>query len=96
MKVLSEIQEKSSEITQRDKTLLQLRAASEEHQLQQTRLQATIAQQGKLIDYLQGMGSSPGESRGIGRIKKVREDYEVNDLVPPPPPKMNSDLQILY
>ena len=70
MKLLSESKIQNSELAQQEQILNQQRLASEEHQLQETRLQATIAQQNKLIDYLQGVGSSP-ESKGLRKIRKV-------------------------
>ena len=70
MKLLKETQEANDELSQLKQTLSQQRMLSAEHQLQETRLQATIAQQGKLIDYLQGMGRSP-EAKGLGRLKVI-------------------------
>lgn len=68
MKLLKEMQQLSAEVAQQKQVLSQQRMLSAEHQLQDTRLQATIAQQSKLIDYLQGVGRSPG-SKGLGRLK---------------------------
>lgn len=68
MKLLREVQQLTAELAQQEQVLSQHRIAGEKHQLQETRLQATIAQQTKLIDYLQGLGRSP-ESKGLGRIK---------------------------
>lgn len=56
MKLVRESQELSSELAQQQEILKQHQASSEKHQLQETRLQATIAQQSKLIDFLQGQG----------------------------------------
>lgn len=68
MKLVKEVQQVSAEVAQQKEMLSQQYMLSAEHQLQETRLQATIAQQGKLIDYLQGMGRTP-ESKGLGRLK---------------------------
>lgn len=68
MKLLKEMQDTNDEVLQLKQMLSQQRMLSAEHQLQETRLQATIAQQGKLIDYLQGVGRSP-EAKGLGRLK---------------------------
>jgi hypothetical protein len=68
VKVVKEAQQVSAEVLQLKQTLCQQQMLSAEHQLQETRLQATIAQQGKLIDYLQGVGRSP-EAKGLGRLK---------------------------
>lgn len=68
MKLLKEMQQVSTEVSQQKQTLNQQGVLNAEHQLQETRLQATIAQQGKLIDYLQGVGRSP-EAKGLGRLK---------------------------
>lgn len=68
MKLLQELQQLKEEIDKQQQLLSQQVAASEKHQLQETRLKSTIAQQTKLIDYLQGSGKSP-ESRGFGRLK---------------------------
>lgn len=73
MKLLKEFQQQNSELAQRDQILNQQRIASEERQLRETRLQATITQQRKLIDYLQGVGVSPDPKghKGLVKIKKV-------------------------
>ena len=68
MKLVKETQQLTAKIAQQEELLSQQRAVSERQQLQETRLQATISQQGKLIDYLQGVGRSP-ESKGLGRLK---------------------------
>ena len=68
MKLVREMQQMTSKMAQLEELLSQQRAASERQQLQETRLQATISQQGKLIDYLQGVGRSP-ENKGLGRLK---------------------------
>lgn len=72
MKLVKEVQQRNLELVQRDQVLDQQRMASDKHQLQETRLQSTIAQQNKLINYLQGVGTSP-QPRGLGRIKKVSD-----------------------
>lgn len=66
MKLLRESQQLNGELAEQKQVLSQQRMLSADHQLQETRLQATIAQQGKLIDYLQGMGRSP-DSKRAGR-----------------------------
>ena len=68
MKLLRETQQLNAELAQREQILTQHKKLGEERQLQDTRLQATIAQQGKLIDYLQGVGQET-ETRGLGRLK---------------------------
>lgn len=68
MKLVREMQQVTGKVAQLEELLGQQRAASERQQLQETRLQATISQQGKLIDYLQGVGRSP-ENKGLGRLK---------------------------
>lgn len=69
MKLVREKQQLTDKVTQQEEMLSQQRAASEWQQLQETRLQATISQQGKLIDYLQGVGRSPEAKGGLGRLK---------------------------
>lgn len=68
MKLLRETQQLNAELAQQEQILTQQKKLSEERQLQDTRLQATIAQQRKLIDYLQGVGRET-ETRGLGRLK---------------------------
>lgn len=68
MKLMREMQQLTTKVAQQEEQLSMQRAASERQQLQETRLQATISQQGKLIDYLQGVGRSP-EAKGLGRLK---------------------------
>ena len=68
MKLTREMQQLTSKVGQLEELLSQQRSASEAHQLQETRLQATIAQQGKLIDYLQGVRKSP-EPKRLGKLK---------------------------
>lgn len=68
MKLLRESQQLNDKLAEQKQVLSQQRMLSADHQLQETRLQATIAQQGKLIDYLQGMGRSPDTKRA-GRAK---------------------------
>lgn len=73
MKLLKESQELSSELARQQETLKLQQASSEKHQLQETRLQATIAQQNKLIDFLQGMSA---ESKGQKKKKvQVSQDF---------------------
>ena len=54
----------------RDRVLDEQRTSAQAHQEQETRMQSTIQQQTKLIDYLQGVGTSPS-SKGFGRFTKV-------------------------
>lgn len=73
MKLLKEVQQQKSELAEHDQILNQQQTVSEEWQLQETRLHATISQQKKLINYLHGVGVSP-ESKGntaLGKIRKV-------------------------
>ena len=66
LKMLQETQQKESELSQeavtRERTMEQQRVAAEAHVIQKTKLQATIAQQTKLIDFLQNP-SPPSRSR---------------------------------
>ena len=63
--MLQESTEKTGQLSQetsaRERAMEEQRAAVESHMIQETKLQATIAQQNKLIDFLQN--SSP-PSRG--------------------------------
>ena len=52
----------SEEAAEREKAMEKQRVATLAHTIQETRLQATIAQQSKLIDFLQ-TGSPPARSR---------------------------------
>ncbi len=70
MKLLKESQQLSSELAQQQETLKQHQAATERHQLQETRLQATITQQSKLIDFLRGIMPAAGSHK-----KKVNRSY---------------------
>ena len=63
MKLLKVSQQLSSDLAQQQEAVKQQQAASEKHQLQETRLQATIAQQSKLIDFLQGVTPESGGQR---------------------------------
>ena len=68
-KLLSESQNKETQLTQvaeaRERLLMEQQSVAQAHHVQQTRMQATIAQQSKLIDYLQGT------PRSRLKIKKV-------------------------
>ena len=68
-KLLSESQNRETQLTQvaeaRERLLMEQQSAAQAHHVQQTRMQATIAQQSKLIDYLQGT------PRSRLKIKKV-------------------------
>jgi len=70
LKLLKESQQRETQLVQvaeaREKVLMEQQNAVEAHHLQETRLQATIAQQNKLINYLQGA------PRSKLKIKKVR------------------------
>lgn len=61
-KLLSESQERETQLTQvaeaRERLLMERQNVAQAHHVQQTRMQATIAQQSKLIDYLQGTPNS--------------------------------------
>ena len=72
MKLLKEVQHQKSELAQRDQVLDQQQIANEERQVQEMRLQATILQQKKLIDYLQGMDVSP-ELKGRKALVKIKK-----------------------
>ena len=74
MKLAKEMQERSSVMADQVQNLKEQRQMNEERQLQETRLQATISQQSKLIDYLQGGKKSPDpkSSKTLGKIKKAR------------------------
>ncbi len=73
-KLCRESEEQKSELTLttevRDRMLSEQRSAADAHQLQETRMQSTIEQQSKLIDYLQGVGVSP-RSTGLSKLAKV-------------------------
>lgn len=70
LKLLKESQQRETQLVQvaeaREKVLMEQQNAVEAHHLQETRLQATIAQQNKLINYLQGAPKSKL------KIKKVQ------------------------
>ena len=75
LKLASEVSHKQSRLTQAAETVEEQRTAAQTHQLQETRLQATISQQSKLIDFLQIRkqgGTTPGKSTPGSRLRKVR------------------------
>lgn len=77
MKLLRESQQLSSELAQQQETVKQQQAASEKHQLQETRLQATIAQQSKLIDFLQGVTPESGSQKKTKVLPLKESDLSV-------------------
>ena len=66
-RVEKELEQISAE---RRRAMEEQRSSDEAQQLRETRLQATISQQTKLIDYLRSASSPPSRSRF--RLKKVR------------------------
>ena len=75
MKLVKEVQDREAKLAQseEDKTrvLNEQKTHAEARYIQETRLQATIAQQSKLIDYLQKVGTISPRSGGFDKIKKV-------------------------
>lgn len=76
MKLMREVQEREAQLAKseadRTRVLNEQKSHAKAHYIQETRLQATIAQQSKLIDYLQKVGTISPRSGGFDRIKKVR------------------------
>lgn len=72
MKLSKESKQHESELSTTAAVLDEQRTAAQAYQQQETRLQSTILQQTKLIDYLQGVGVSP-QSKKLGRFSKVCE-----------------------
>ena len=79
LKLLKESQQRESQLAQvaeaNQKVLVEQQSAVEAHNLQETRLQATIAQQSKLINYLQGT------PRSKLKIKKVQSKPVVKAII---------------
>ena len=75
MKLVREVQEREAQLAKseadRNKVLMEQRSIDQARYVQETRLQATIAQQSKLIDYLQQVGTISPRSGGLDKIKKV-------------------------
>ena len=75
MKLTREVQEREAQLAKseadRTKVMDEQRTDAEARYIQETRLQATIAQQSKLIDYLQKVGTISPRAKGMERIKKV-------------------------
>ena len=76
MKLVREVQEREAQLAKseadRTRVLNEQKSHAEARYIQETRLQATIAQQSKLIDYLQKVGTISPRSGGFDRIKKVQ------------------------
>lgn len=72
MKLLGEVRQRESQLAltaaEKERVVEQQRNAAEAHLLQETRLQTTISQQIKLINYLQSVSASP---RSQLKLKKV-------------------------
>ena len=75
MKLVREVQEREAQLAKseadRNRVLMEQKSNDQARYVQETRLQATIAQQSKLIDYLQQVGSISPRSGGLDKIKKV-------------------------
>ncbi len=73
-KLLKECDEQKSELTLttevRDRVLNEQKSVADAHHLQETRMQSTIEQQSKLIDYMHASGTTPRVS-GLGKLAKV-------------------------
>lgn len=74
MKLCKESESREKELNQttavRDRVMEEQKTAAQAHHEQETRMQSTIQQQIKLIDYLQGVGTSP-PAKGLSRFAKV-------------------------
>ena len=75
MKLLKEVQEREAQLAKseadRTRVLNEQKSRAEARYIQETRLQATIAQQSKLIDYLHKVGTISPRAKGMEKIKKV-------------------------
>lgn len=75
MKLMKEVQEREAQLARseedRTRVLKEQKSHAEARYIHETRLQATIAQQSKLIDYLQKVGTISPRARGLEKIKKV-------------------------
>ena len=75
MKLMKEVQEQEAQLAKseadRTRVLNEQKSRAEARYIQETRLQETIAQQSKLIDYLQKVGTISPRARGMEKIKKV-------------------------
>ena len=75
MKLMKEVQEHEAQLAKseadRTRVLNEQKSHAEARYIHETRLQATIAQQSKLIDYLQKVGTISPRARGMEKIKKV-------------------------
>ena len=79
MKLVKEVQDREAQLAKseedRTRVLNEQKTHAEARYIQETRLQATIAQQSKLIDYLQKVGTISPRSGGLDKIKKVYYVY---------------------
>lgn len=77
MKLMKEVQEREAQLAKseadRTRVLNEQKSNAEARYIQETRLQATIAQQSKLIDYLQKVGTISPRAKGMEKIRKVCE-----------------------
>jgi hypothetical protein len=75
MKLMKEVQERETQLARseadRTRVLSEQKSHAQARYIQETRLQATIAQQSKLIDYLQKVGTISPRARGMEKIRKV-------------------------
>lgn len=85
MKLVREVQEREVELAKseadRTRVLNEQKSHAEARYIQETRLQATIAQQSKLIDYLQKVGTISPRAGGLDRIKKVRVYFSLTGYI---------------
>lgn len=76
MKLVKEVQDREAQLAKseadRSRVLSEQKSHAEARYIHETRLQATIAQQSKLIDYLQKVGTISPRAGGLDKIKKVK------------------------
>lgn len=76
MKLMKDVQEREAQLAKseadRTRVLSEQKSHAEARYIQETRLQATIAQQSKLIDYLQKVGTISPRAKGVDKLKKVK------------------------